>query len=94
MNMKHYPEHEGHQSYQEYEMDFDENSDEMIHKRRIRRILEEKLERKRLKEELEDNLDDEFDWSEIDSVKKCECEGCKKAADHDRRALVESLGCD
>jgi len=41
------------------------NPEELSHKRRIRKLLEERLERKRLKEDI-DELDGEFDWDELD----------------------------
>lgn len=45
-----------------------EDGEELVHRKRVRRMLEEQLERKRLKEELEDyegELDDEeFDWGD------------------------------
>lgn len=45
---------------------YEENPEELHHKREVRRMLEDRLERNRLKKELEDEFDDEFDWSEID----------------------------
>jgi len=45
---------------------YDDNSEDMRHKKHVRRMLEEKLERKRLRSELEDDFDDEFDWSDLD----------------------------
>ena len=45
---------------------FEEDPEELNHKKRVRQMLEERLERKRLKEELEDEFDDEFDWDDID----------------------------
>ena len=39
-----------------------ENKEDLIHKKNVKRMLEDRLERKRLKEELEDELDGEFDW--------------------------------
>ncbi len=47
----------------------DEDSKALIHKREVKRLLEEKLERKRLKNELEDfdgELEGEFDWNDFD----------------------------
>lgn len=52
-----------------YEEQEHEDIDDLVHRKRVRRMLEEKLERKRLKEELEDyegELDDEFNWDNID----------------------------
>lgn len=48
-----------------YDYGYDDNSEDMRHKKHVRRMLEEKLERKRLKSELEDDFDDEFDWSDV-----------------------------
>lgn len=45
---------------------FDEDPDELNHKKRVRQMLEERLERKRLKEELDDELEGEFDWDDLD----------------------------
>lgn len=39
--------------------------EELSHKKRVRKMLEDRLERKRLKEEF-DELDGEFDWDELD----------------------------
>ncbi len=44
----------------------DEDLEELDHKKRVKRLLEERLERKRLKEELEDELDGEFNWDDTD----------------------------
>lgn len=49
-------------SEQTYE---EEDLDELSHKKRIRKMLEDRLERKRLKEEF-DELDGEFNWDELD----------------------------
>jgi hypothetical protein len=46
-----------------------EDSEALIHRREIRRKLDDKLERKQLKDELEDfdgELENEFDWDSID----------------------------
>lgn len=46
-----------------------EDSEALIHKRAVRKKLEEKLERKHLKHELEDfdgELENEFDWDNFD----------------------------
>lgn len=51
-------------SYTEYS-----NDEDLSHKKKIRRQLEERLERKRLKEEFMDEFDeltDDFDWSELE----------------------------
>jgi hypothetical protein len=41
------------------------DKEELSHKRRVRKLLEDRLERKRLKEEI-DELDGEFDWDDVD----------------------------
>lgn len=46
-----------------------EDLEELSHKKRIRKMLENRLERRRLKEELEyfdGELDGEFDWDYVD----------------------------
>jgi hypothetical protein len=43
-----------------------EDVEQLNHKKRVRRMLEEQLERKRLREELEEEWDDDFDWSNVD----------------------------
>lgn len=50
-------------SFSEYTMD--EDVEELSHKKRVRKMLEDRLERRRLKEEF-DELDGEFDWDELD----------------------------
>lgn len=40
--------------------------EDLDHKKRVRRMIEERLERKRLKEELDDELDGEFDWDKLE----------------------------
>ena len=47
-----------HDAYSDFE--YEEDGEDLAHKREIRRMLEEKLERKRLKLELRDELDPEF----------------------------------
>ena len=42
-----------------------EDKEELIHKKNVKRMLEDRLERKRLKEELDDELDSEFDWDNL-----------------------------
>lgn len=45
---------------------YEENDAEQLsHRKRVRKALEERLERKRLKEEF-DELDGEFDWEEFE----------------------------
>lgn len=62
--MGHYHElKEENQHFPEY--DNEEASEDLPHKRRVRRMLEERLERKRMRNEI-DELDGEFDWDEID----------------------------
>ncbi|MFC3909370.1 hypothetical protein ACFORL_09835 [Legionella dresdenensis] len=43
----------------------EEDAEELSHKKRVRKLLEQKLERKRLKEEF-DELDGEFDWDDLE----------------------------
>lgn len=57
-------EYEEESSFSEYSYD-EEDAQELTHKKRVRRMLEDRLERKRLKEEF-DELDGEFDWDELD----------------------------
>lgn len=45
---------------------YEDKEEQLAHKKRVRKMLEEKLERKRLKEELDDELEGEFDWDELD----------------------------
>jgi hypothetical protein len=42
-----------------------ENIEELGHRKRIRKLLEDRLERKRLRNEF-DELDGEFDWRDYD----------------------------
>lgn len=62
--------HEDYEEYSSGDFNYDEEHDDLPHKRRIRRMLEEKLERKRLKNEFKDEFDDEFtddfNWDELD----------------------------
>ena len=44
------------------DLNFDEETEDLDNKKRVRRLLEERLDRKRLKEELDDELEGEFDW--------------------------------
>lgn len=48
------------------DFNLDESEEELGHKKRVRKLLEDRLEKKRLKEELEDFENDEFDWDNID----------------------------
>ncbi|MBA2650370.1 MAG: hypothetical protein H0U75_12410 [Legionella sp.] len=63
----HEQQHPSHQS--EFRED-EYGVEELSHKKKIKRLLEEKLERKRLKDEFkdefEDDFDEEFDWSQLD----------------------------
>jgi ABC-type phosphate transport system auxiliary subunit len=55
--------------YNSMDYNYSDDSHDMLHKKRVRRMLEDKLERKRLKEALEDfdsDLDDEFNWDDTD----------------------------
>jgi hypothetical protein len=57
------------ESHHSGELNYYDESEGVIHKKRIRRMLEDRLDRKRLKEALEDfdgELDDTFDWEHID----------------------------
>lgn len=48
---------------------YDEDLENLTHKKKVRRMLEEKLERKRLKEECFDDFDElngEFNWDDWD----------------------------
>ncbi|MDP1604198.1 MAG: hypothetical protein Q8M03_13140 [Legionella sp.] len=56
-------EYDENKSFSDFSME--EDGDELSHKKRVRKLLEEKLERKRLKEEF-DELDGDFDWEELD----------------------------
>lgn len=48
------------------DFNYDEETEDLDHKKQVRRMLEDRLERKRLKEELEDELNAEFDWDDLD----------------------------
>lgn len=48
------------------DLGFHESPEEIRHKKRVRRMLEDRLEHKRLKDELDDDIDGEFDWSEFE----------------------------
>lgn len=52
------------QSFSDF--NYDDDVDELNHKKQVRRMLEDRLERKRLKAELEDELDEEFDWDDLE----------------------------
>lgn len=53
--------------YYSMDINYDEDPDELKHRKQVRRLLEDKLERRRLKEELDDELDGEFDWDAYNS---------------------------
>lgn len=53
-------------SFSEFPYEEEEDTEQLNHKRQVRKMIEERLERKRLKEELEDELDGEFDWDDVD----------------------------
>jgi hypothetical protein len=61
-------EYEENHSFSEHSCEDEDQADieQLTHKRRVRKMLEDRLERKRLKEELDDELDGEFDWDELD----------------------------
>jgi len=51
------------------DQNYDEDVENLEHKRQVRKIIEERLERKRLKEEFQDELEDfdeDFDWDDIE----------------------------
>lgn len=50
-------------SFSDFPME--EKAEDMSHKKRIKKLLDDRLERKRLKEEF-DELDGEFDWDELE----------------------------
>lgn len=50
--------------FMEHQFEPTENKEELSHKKRVRKMLDEQLERKRLKAEF-DELDGEFDWDEF-----------------------------
>ncbi|CEK10953.1 PA3496 family putative envelope integrity protein [Legionella hackeliae] len=58
-------EYEESNSFADYSYE-EEKVENLDHKKRVRKMLEDRLERKRLREELEDELDGEFDWDELD----------------------------
>lgn len=55
------------QSFSDY--NFDDDVEDLSHKKRVKRMLEDRLERKRLKDEFKDDFDElngDFDWDELD----------------------------
>ncbi|KTC67908.1 hypothetical protein Lbir_2510 [Legionella birminghamensis] len=57
-------EHDDGHSFNDYEYTH-EDEEQLSHKKRIRKLLEDRLEKKRLREEI-DELDGDFDWDELD----------------------------
>ena len=53
------------ESYGPSEFFYEESSEDLIHRKQIRKMLEKRLEYKRLREEI-DELDGDFDWDELD----------------------------
>lgn len=49
----------------EIDVNLEDDTDSLAHKRAVRKKIEEQLERKRLKKEMDD-YDDEFDWEAYD----------------------------
>lgn len=47
------------------DLSYDDTSEDLSHKKRIRKMLEDRLEKKRMRAEM-DELDGEFDWDELD----------------------------
>lgn len=58
-----YHEYEDKASFNDLSYDYEDDIQQLSHKKLIRKMLEEKLERKRLKEEI-DELDGDFDWDD------------------------------
>lgn len=61
--------HEDLDDYSFSDLNFDSDIDDIDHKKKVKRMLEDRLERKRLKDEFKDDFDElsgEFDWDEID----------------------------
>ena len=61
--------HEDYDDYSPNEYNFDEDVEDIAHKKKVKRMLEDRLERKRLKEECKDDFDEydaEFDWDDVD----------------------------
>ena len=57
-----------HREWDNYGADFmneRESPEDLDHRKKIRKLLEDKLEKKRLRDEI-DELDGEFDWDEIE----------------------------
>lgn len=58
------------EDYSFSEFNYEEEFDDLPHRKKVRRMLEERLERKRLKNEFKDDFEDEFsadfDWDDVD----------------------------
>jgi len=52
-------------SYSSNDLSYEGTNEDLSHKKRIRKMIEDRLEKKRMREEL-DELDGEFDWDELD----------------------------
>ena len=48
------------------DVNYQEDREDLPHRKQVRRMLEDKLERRRLKEELDDELEGEFNWDDFD----------------------------
>ena len=60
--------HREHDEYSFSDYEFEDKED-LSHRKKVKRLLEDRLERKRLKDEFKDDFDElsgEFDWSELD----------------------------
>lgn len=61
-----------HEEYDEHsfsDYSYDDDVDDMTHKKRVKRMLEDRLEKKRLRDEFKDDFDElsgDFDWDELD----------------------------
>lgn len=61
--------HEEHEESFFSDNNYKEDIEDLPHKKRVRRLLEDRLERKRLLQEMKDEFDEvdgEFDWSEFE----------------------------
>lgn len=48
---------------------YEDDAEDLTHRKKIKRLLEEKLEKKRLKEEFKDDFDElngDFNWDDLD----------------------------
>jgi len=51
------------------DFNYEDDSDSLAHRKKVRRMLEDRLERKRLKDEFKDDFDElngEFEWDDFD----------------------------